>query len=235
MIADRRAPVTPTHRDPEARPWDRFDREPAMWFERFARFRRLGPKRSVRQAYLDEWKEAHGWTRVEGELRPPDDAPKLPVTVPQSWWVHVDQWRWRARADAWDVQQETDRSEAEMQVIRSEREMRIRIIKSARSKLVRALEQLQPSAFRPGEILMGIKIVHEELRKELGDDRKRGDEDDNGGVTVHVVNLPTGTDLSHFARPPGQPPPAIAPPPPPSVDGEHRELAPDEPDTTEEA
>ncbi len=69
----------------DRKPWHRLPGEPSRWFQRFERFRLLGPGRSMRKAWLAE--------SPEGPKR---------SDVPNAWKVAVETWDWRARAEAWD-------------------------------------------------------------------------------------------------------------------------------------
>lgn len=79
------------------RPWDRQDGEPVRAFERFERFRLLGPNRSLDAAYRAQ-KGAEG----RGE-RAPGAFRRL-----------AEEWNWASRAEAWDLEvAEESRREAE--------------------------------------------------------------------------------------------------------------------------
>lgn len=81
----------------EQRPWERQKGERNLWYDRFERFRLMGPTRSLRALYGAE-RAARG------------DAGRH--SLPSSWSRAVETWQWVARAEAWD-QAERERVQAE--------------------------------------------------------------------------------------------------------------------------
>src|SRR3990172_303869 len=75
---DERSPV---------QPWDRLDGETNRWWQRFGRFRLLGPDRSI-LAVFNEWRLAK--------------SREVSRSAPKTWRTAADRWRWRERAEAWD-------------------------------------------------------------------------------------------------------------------------------------
>jgi len=76
-------------------PWDRQEGEPVLWYDRFDRFRAMGPTRSLRGLYADEsgkGKEGQDGTRET-----------VPINAPTSWREAAVEWRWRERAEAFDL------------------------------------------------------------------------------------------------------------------------------------
>ena len=71
----------------EAHPWDRQDREPNLWYQRFERFKLAGPTRSLLEIY-----NAERVAKSRGE------SPQ----APGSWRDASKAWRWHERAEAWD-------------------------------------------------------------------------------------------------------------------------------------
>lgn len=72
----------------ERKAWERLDGEPMLWFNRFSRFRRLGPERSLLAAY-NQWRGEKGRERATG--------------VPEPWARARDGWDWIERAEDWDL------------------------------------------------------------------------------------------------------------------------------------
>ena len=70
----------------EPGPWERLPDESGLWYARFTRYRLLGTRRSLRQAY----REAKRQEGLRG-LHPG-----------QAWRQAVQRFDWRARAEAWD-------------------------------------------------------------------------------------------------------------------------------------
>jgi len=67
--------------------WKQLEMEPNRWFQRFERFRLLGPERTLLGVF-NEWRLA--------KSRP------ISRSNPKSWRDAANQWRWRERAEAWD-------------------------------------------------------------------------------------------------------------------------------------
>jgi len=80
----------------EIRAWHRLAGEPNRWYQRFKRFCRLGPGRSVLRVYTTEMAEKSSGKR--GKL-------------PGAWNAAVRAWRWYQRAEAFDayIDQKEDR------------------------------------------------------------------------------------------------------------------------------
>lgn len=92
--------------DPEiiAQPWERKQGERNLWFDRFTRYRLMGPKRSLLGAVNAERRGAQrGATK----------------SVPRTWADAFLREQWKARAEAFD-QAERDRMEDEWEERRSE-------------------------------------------------------------------------------------------------------------------
>lgn len=70
--------------------WDRQEGEPGNWFDRFERFRRMGPQRSLLAAAAAEANERQK---------------KFPGHASGAWRDAAERWRWKARAAAWDAEQ----------------------------------------------------------------------------------------------------------------------------------
>lgn len=136
-------------------PWDRQDGEPAMWFERFTAFRRLGPARSIERAYRSQIKPEQGKT---GQKR-----------AARHWFDAADEWAWKARAEAWD-KYEHERFEKEFAGRRQKNKAeRIRQLESFQAKLSEAVLELTAGSIDWKEAISGLKMVTEQLRAEYDD------------------------------------------------------------------
>lgn len=62
-------------------PWDRLKGEPALWFDRFDRYRQLGARRTIEAVYKQEY---------------PKGRPS------QTWYRRAKGYNWQERAEAWD-------------------------------------------------------------------------------------------------------------------------------------
>lgn len=74
-------------------PWDRQAGEPALWYNRFTVYRRMGPERTL----LGAWRKA---TEAEsGGIR-------RGAKLPGAWQRQYERWTWKARAEAFDRHKE---------------------------------------------------------------------------------------------------------------------------------
>ncbi len=78
--------------------WERQPGEPNLWYERFERYRLLGPRRSLLAVY-----NAERETAGEQPAR----------CAPRSWAIQAAAWTWAARSEDWD---ESERARARAQV-----------------------------------------------------------------------------------------------------------------------
>ncbi len=72
----------------EPKIWQREPNEPNLWFDRFNRFRLLGPRRSLLAVYNAEQADKSGTKRRK---------------TPGAWDAAAKEWRWRERAEGWDA------------------------------------------------------------------------------------------------------------------------------------
>ncbi len=72
-------------------PWDQEPGEPTKHFDRFVRYKLIGPDRTLYSAY-NQFKARGG---SEGRV----------FAVPGAWRKIAKQWRWQERAEAWDAEQ----------------------------------------------------------------------------------------------------------------------------------
>lgn len=81
--------------------WERLPGELSKWFDRFDRYRLLGPTRSIDAVW-----------RLENAARPPE-ARKRGKRPPPFWYQIVKDFRWKERAEAWDENTQRLRLQAE--------------------------------------------------------------------------------------------------------------------------
>ncbi len=79
-----------TSNEPEQKPWERQEGEPLNWFNRFKRFRGLGPKRTVLAALEQERATIKALKSTQKAI------------VPGSWKAACIKWQWVERALAFD-------------------------------------------------------------------------------------------------------------------------------------
>lgn len=73
--------------------WDRQEGESNLWYDRFERFRLMGPHRSLLALYNDEMRD---------RAKEKDQPFKRKQAVSRPWHDKMVEFRWRERAEAWD-------------------------------------------------------------------------------------------------------------------------------------
>ena len=84
--------------------WDKEDNEPSLWYDRFTKYRLLGPSRSLRKL----WRVVR-FEQGQDDIKKNQGAPHL-------WNEKAKIWRWKERAEAWD-EYERERREDEAEEI----------------------------------------------------------------------------------------------------------------------
>ncbi len=97
--------------------YDQQPSEPAQWYDRFTRYRLLGPMRSIRKTYQQELED--DCLATTGKI-----VKLSEIRVPTPWYDISKEWHWKARAEEWDAENrqkliEEDRVEREAFVIGS--------------------------------------------------------------------------------------------------------------------
>lgn len=176
--------IQPCTLSDDRKPWDRQIKEPSKWFERFERFRMLGPKRSLRATY-------------NGERADNGDGEK--PTVASSWTKNSKKWRWIERADAWDREQvrlNRKRFEEDRLAARDERRQMIRDL---HEMIVHQMNKGQPDYRDLKDLVQTAATLFKESRLEFGEPTEH--------IQTDVIELPSevvgllnerGTDLSEF-------------------------------------
>lgn len=88
-------PVDEMEESIEYVPWERMVDEPDLWFDRFNRFRRSGPVRSIHQIYVEERQTN---VKAAGKVVAP-----IRGGTPGVWQLMSKRWDWNGRARAWDA------------------------------------------------------------------------------------------------------------------------------------
>ncbi len=91
----------------ERKPWEKEPTEPDLWFDRFTRYRLLGPARSLSAVYRKEPKPKGSKRRaLRKGAKGREKARKVARQIlPGSWRKAAKDWRWQARAEAFDEAQ----------------------------------------------------------------------------------------------------------------------------------
>lgn len=111
--------------------WDRQPDEPARWFDRFERYRLMGPGRSV-LAIVHQEQDQKGLKRTNN--------------IAGAWRVAVDEWRWQERAEAWDLhrinQRRAEDEAAYRRQIEKHRDNALKIGQVAMNNAIRLLSHI---------------------------------------------------------------------------------------------
>jgi hypothetical protein len=104
---------------PEPRPWERQEGESAKAFSAFEIYRRLGPARTIEEAWRQHWS-------LSGARQAGTAAPRA-MPYFSEWAV---QWRWQERALAWDddmaARARDEEEDRELERLRQEKEEELR-------------------------------------------------------------------------------------------------------------
>lgn len=143
--------------------WEQRPGEPIRWFERFDRYYRpLGAGRSLLLAYK-KWEAAEAPSR---QKKAEKGRKRQIKSAPTSWREAAKVWRWESRAEAWDLQQLAEEKQAEQEVRERSKERRIALLNATLAKAFEALNQINLTHARLGEVGNVVRLVVQELRQE---------------------------------------------------------------------
>lgn len=216
-------------------PWLRQDREPALWYDRFTHYRRLGPQRTLLGAYRAATKAQKG---ASGRAK----------TVPGAWQKAFQEWSWKERAEAYDQyrrnaeerewnkrytkQRETEWALAQDLVTKAKQMLSMPLVKTTRTveedgRLI--ITEVEPArwAFRDaaGYIETASKLARLAAGKPTAETRIVLGEDDLGNLrelsdeqlSAIYHNLALLIDAASHPRDVGDGPPAPDPGEPPEL------------------
>lgn len=147
--------------------WNRLANETMKDFERFGYYRRQGPSRSVRQAYIAYLIDTVGEMEVKARQMA---SPYAMTGYPTNWGTMAKRNHWAKRAAAFDVHQH----ELDMAIETEEREQCRQLRKDALHKLLttstRALSEIDLSTANLAQASTAVKVAVRELRTEYHDD-----------------------------------------------------------------
>jgi hypothetical protein len=143
--------------------WEQRPGEPIRWFERFDRYYRpLGAGRSLLLAYK-KWEAAE----AQNSLKKAEKGRKRQIkSAPTSWREAAKLWRWESRAEAWDLHQLAEEKQAEQEVRERSKERRIALLNATLAKAFEALNMVNLTHARIGEVGNVVRLVVQELRQE---------------------------------------------------------------------
>jgi hypothetical protein len=166
--------------------WDRDDKEPIVWFNRFEVYRTLGPTRSLVKAENRE------------RLRGINGAQKRPTGQASGQWKRAyEKWHWKARAEAWDESEITRARQEWDDERKSEKKERIQLWRAYRAKLMQGLANIDPNRATWYDITNGLRTACEMLMLDYGEMNSQGAQLDGAGQRIPirevVVHLPAET------------------------------------------
>lgn len=124
-----------------AEPWDRLEGEPNQWYDRFERFRLLGPNRTLIATYNGERAEA---------------GKSVIRRYPGAWDKVAGRWRWWERAEAWDEAQRALARKEEEGQLRERRRAWIAQAQAVQGKAVERLLTLVAEDLSPRDVLRWV-------------------------------------------------------------------------------
>jgi hypothetical protein len=130
-------------------PWDQQKGEPARWFDRFERFRRMGPQRNLYQCYVAECRDRHK---------------RVAQVTPGAWREMAVSWRWRERAEQWDAAEFERARREEQQELRKRRKEHIAQALKLQDLGVQGTRHLKPEVFTVADV---IRLIESGVRQEL--------------------------------------------------------------------
>jgi hypothetical protein len=168
--------------------WEQIIGEPNHWFDRFDKYRRLGPQRTLEAVFLAEW-ESKG--RQGKAPRPP-----------KQWYYACREWSWKERAAAWDTQVRKQDADRDTQR-RIEHDRRLW---EAREKLLEkslaAMEKVDLATVHLGSIAYAIDMLVRTRRDDHGTT-------DPKALLRELIEIDKSVDA--IALPPGAVPPLVPP------------------------
>lgn len=134
--------------------WEQEENEPGLWFERFERYRLLGPRRSLLSVYNTE--------------RLAEDEPTAKA-IPGAWNEACRLYDWKNRASTWDAYEQQRRREQYDADRQEDHEARVMMLKAMRGKLMQRFQTLEVKEITPELLMRGMQMVARELRAEYDD------------------------------------------------------------------
>ena len=140
-------------------PWDPMENEPALWFDRFTKFRLMGPERSLLGLYK-QWlaEKGRAGQKKPAELRPPG-----------AWVKASRRWKWRDRGEAWDAHERFMLVHAEEEERAEFRRKRRDLLTGFLGKLAGALDAFSGGSSTLGDLTKAVQTFVQEARNEFDD------------------------------------------------------------------
>lgn len=112
--------------------WERQPGEPGLWFDRFLRYRNMGPDRTllgcIHREEVSKGKE------------------KQSKNISGSWSMACERWNWKARAEAYDADQQAQAEERRRVLLEIEAEEERRILTTGYARIHKRIEGLAEMA-----------------------------------------------------------------------------------------
>lgn len=152
-------PTTALEEFSEQDPWDRLADEPWLWFDRFTKYRLMGPNRNLRKVYRED--RAH---------RTPDNPLPDDQGAPHDWTAKSKIYHWKERAEAWDLmiyEEQEEAARVEMSSGYSLAHMRVHALKALAVKLDDYLLDPKNNRLSP-YVLEQYRGLLDDIAKEMG-------------------------------------------------------------------
>jgi len=121
--------------------------EPANWYDRFTRFRLLGPSRTI----VTLWRNEKG-----------ENGNKIPNA---RWYSTSSEWRWQERAEAWDRVEQPRIQAARLAQMEEARARHLEVHLLQQSKAREALEKLDPATLTPDQAIKLMQVGQDGERR----------------------------------------------------------------------
>lgn len=157
-------------------PWDRRDNEPALWYNRFEIFRRMGPWRSIDGAYRKS-------LVAEGKVQDlsPEESRKRRSGV--SWNRRAKQDDWVIRAEAWDAYERERFERSEESRVAAARQRRLEASERIQRDVLAAIDNAKLSELKTSAAREALGELRRLLVDMINIERV-----DHGEVLAHGVD-----------------------------------------------
>lgn len=156
--------------------WDRFRGEPSLWYQRFRMYLSLGIDRTVVATY-----------RQDRQRRNIHDADQV-RSVPTSWAKAVHRYNWMERAALYDDDLRDKATAREMKLREEDRDFRLVMLRAYRGRVIRAINQLDPSTASFKDVNAALAMLNREIRIEYGE---------STGTNRTEISGPNGAPIPH--------------------------------------
>lgn len=166
-----------TNNEIERDVWEQLEGEPDLWFQRFTQFRLLGPRRTMRKAYVLSRQQEVGITVAEASTAGP------------SWREKAKMYCWKERAAAWDLHKLEEQEVAADKVFNEGLALvhnRVDHLKQLAEKMEKYLLDPRTTRLSP-HLIEQLRGTYDDIAKELGQRVKETRLTGPGGGPVEIT------------------------------------------------